>query len=88
MSAYQIYVKSNSARVRRENPGLGLGEVMKKLGEEFRDVKARKLEENESPNEPIVGSAAVDDDELELSNGEQDDSADEMFKKLDLLKLA
>ena len=60
---------------------------MKKLGEEFRDVKARKLEENESSNEPLVGSAAVDDDELEL-DGENNDSADEMFKKLHLLKLA
>ena len=68
-----------------ENPGLGLGEVMKKLGEEFRNVKARKLEEEESSNETIAGSAAAHD-ELEL-DVQQDDSADEMFKKLDLLKL-
>lgn len=80
MSAYQIYVKGNSARVRRENPGLGLGEVMKKLGEEFRDVKARKkVEEKES-------SVPVDDDELEL-DGDQDDGVNDVFKKFDLLKL-
>ena len=76
LSAYQIYVKSNSARVRRENPGSGLGEVMKKLGEEFRDVKARKkVEEKES-------SVAVDD-ELELDG----DGVNDVFKKFDLLKL-
>ena len=64
---------------------MGLGEVMKKLGEEFRDVKARNLEEKEGSNEPVVGSATIDD-ELEL-DGDQDDSVDDMFKKLDLLKL-
>lgn len=58
---------------------------MKKLGEEFRGVKARKLEKEESSTEPMVRSAAVND-ELELE-GEQDDSADEMFKRLDLLNL-
>ena len=66
--------------MRRENPGLGLGEVMKKLGEEFRDVKARKkVEEKES-------SVPVDDDELEL-DGDQDDGVNDVFKKFDLLKL-
>ena len=58
---------------------------MKKLGEEFRGVKARKLEKEEGSTAPMVGSAAVND-ELELE-GEQDDSADEMFKRLDLLNL-
>ena len=58
---------------------------MKKLGEEFRDVKARKLEEKESLKEPIVEIAALND-ELKL-DGDQDDSADDVFKKLDLLRL-
>ena len=58
---------------------------MKKLGEEFRGAKERELEEKESSNEAIIGSAAVHD-EIELDD-DLDDSADDMFKELDLLKL-
>ena len=86
LSAYQAYVKSHCARVRKENPGMGLGEVMKRLGEEFREIKARRSAEsvdNEESREVVI----VDDDDEEVEVSERDDSTDDVVRKLDFLTL-
>lgn len=91
MSAYQAYVKSNCKRVRRENPGWGLGEVMKRLGEDFRQ---QKLREKEDVRKKIEGTVTVvDDDENEdglggtVGGGGLDGTTDDVVKKLDFLNL-
>ena len=87
LSAYQTYVKSHCARVRRENPGIGLGEVMKRLGEEFREIKARKSAESvdsEEGREILV----IDDDEEDVAVSGRDDSTDDVVRKLDFLSLS
>ena len=81
MSAYQAFVKSNSARIRRENPGLGLGEVMKRLGEEFREMKARNAAERGNVKENLKEIVEIDD------VFEGDDSTDDVAKKLDFLRI-
>ena len=86
MSAYQSYVKSNSARIRQEYPGIGLGEVMKKLGEEFRGLKARKLKETEDLEN--VGAVDVIVEDLDGSEKDRDASTDEVVRKLDFLSLS
>jgi hypothetical protein len=49
-SDYQIFVKDNFQRVKRENPGLGLGGLVAILGKEYRDRKsgAAKTENSSS----------------------------------------
>lgn len=84
LSAYQAYVKSHCARVRRENPGMGLGEVMKRLGEEFREIKARRSAENVD-NEESREVVVVDHDDVAVSG--RDDSTDDVVRKLDFLNL-
>ena len=86
ISAYQSYVKSNSARIRQENPGIGLGEVMKKLGEEFRGMKARKLKEIEDLEN--VGAVDVIVEDLDGSKRDRDVNTDEVVRKLDFLSLS
>ena len=86
-------MKDNCARIRRENPGLGLGEVMRKLGEEFREVK-RKAEAQEGERTILgekiesTGDDHISDinDEHE-SNHNRDPGTDEMVRKLDFLNL-
>lgn len=85
LSAYQAYVKSNCARIRRENPGMGLGEVMKRLGKEFREMKAGNVAERRTVNAPVNEIVEMDGDaELVF---ERHDSTDDMVKKLDFLSL-
>lgn len=86
ISAYQSYVKSNSARIRRENPGIGLGEVMKKLAEEYREYKVRKLKETEDLENIVAVDVIVED--LDGSKQDRDASTDEVVRKLDFLNLS
>lgn len=72
MSDYQRFVKGNFGRVKGENPWAGVGEVMKRLGEEFRRTKAER--------EGSVQEAVVVDKEDEVG-------ADDVVKKLDFLNL-
>ena len=85
LSAYQAYVKSNSARIRSENPGIGLGEVMKRLGEEFRQMKAQKSEQGARDEEASEDVTVVE--KGNLIGSDQDDDVDDVVKKLDILYL-
>ena len=87
LSAYQAYVKSHCARVRKENPGIGLGEVMKRLGEEFREIKARKSAENVDSEESGEVVVIDDDDEEDVAGSRRDDGTDDVVRKLDFLNL-
>jgi len=84
LSDYQRFVKSNFARVKAENPGVGVGEVMRRLGEEFRRLKAegRVREGEKGKREEIVVS---DDDEEE--GEEEKGGMNDVVRKLDFLNL-
>ena len=86
LSRYQAYVKSNCGRVRRENPGLGLGEVMKRLGEEFREPKAKKSGDRGENDRKVVEEIETCDVEGDRGYS-QDDSADCVARQLDFLHL-
>ncbi len=94
LSEYQRFVKGNFARLKAENPGVGVGEVMRRLGEEFRSLKAegRVGEENKGRvgegekgrREIVVVDDDDDDDEREVEEGGMND----VVRKLDFMNLA
>jgi hypothetical protein len=58
LSEYQVFVKENFARVKREGDGRSHGEVMEVLGKEYREGKA-KSGQKESNLESIVKEMEV-----------------------------
>ena len=44
---YRAFVKANYAVVKKENPQLGMGEVMKEIGRRFRECKEKRRGQNE-----------------------------------------
>jgi len=47
VSGYQVFVKANFQRVRKENAGASHGVVMETLGRRYREEKARKTNSSE-----------------------------------------
>jgi len=43
-SGYQVFVKANFQRIRKENAGASLGVVMEMLGKLYREEKARNID--------------------------------------------
>ena len=91
LSEYQRFVKGNFARLKAENPGVGVGEVMRRLGEEFRSLRAEgrvgeerkgRGGEGEKGRREIV--VVDDDDEREVEDGGMND----VVRKLDFMNLA
>ena len=64
-SEYQVYVKEHLGRLRRENPGLEMGEVMRLVGEAYRTEKRRKA--NVTTTGPVGSS--LDDGVEQLVEG-------------------
>lgn len=86
-SEYQMFVKVNFGKVEAENPGMGLGEIMKKVGEAFRKMKAEKDAAGGVADGERDGSAEIvvlDDGVEEL---EDEGEADDVVRKLDFLSL-
>ncbi|MCJ1249445.1 hypothetical protein MMC30_006669 [Trapelia coarctata] len=78
-SAYQVYVKTHYARVKRENPALGMGEIMVLLGKGYREEKARVLaeeaevaEEGGKKEEVEVGEEVVEVEVWSEGTGDRD----------------
>lgn len=92
MSEYQRFVKENFGRVRGKMKGLGVGDVMKRLGEEFRRMKAENVvgegdqgwkERAREGSEDVV--VIIDDDEGDETEDEK--GLEEVARKLDFLSL-
>lgn len=82
LSEYQRFVKGNFARLKVENPGVGVGEVMRRLGEEFRRLKAEgKVGEGGKGRREIV----VDNDDER--GGKEEGGINDVVRKLDFLNL-
>lgn len=82
LSEYQRFVKGNFARLKVENPGVGVGEVMRRLGEEFRMLKAEgRVGEGGEERRKVV--ADNDDERGEKEEGGMND----VVRKLDFLNL-
>ncbi|KAL8784453.1 MAG: hypothetical protein Q9213_003976 [Squamulea squamosa] len=79
MSEYQKFVKGNFARVKRERPEMGMGEVMAALGREFREGK-------EKPKGEVV---VLSDDGPKTTErcGDEETGLDSIVRKLDFLEL-
>jgi len=94
-SAYQIYVKTHYATVKKENPTLGMGEIMVLLGRGYREEKARRVvvEEAGEDNggEVVVVSDGEGDENEEIGGlgggGVGDGDLDGVARKLDFLSL-
>lgn len=84
LSEYQRFVKGNFARLKAENPGVGVGEVMRRLGEEFRSLKAEgRVGEGDKRKVEEVVVVDDDDDEREEEAGRMND----VVRKLDFMNL-
>ena len=89
LTEYQRFVKANFGRVKGETSGSGVGEVMKRVGEEFRKIKAQGrveealgggTEKREGSEEAVF---VVDDgEEVQDERG-----PDDVVRKLDFLSL-
>ena len=77
-SKYQEFVKKEHERVRAENPGKGLGEIMAILGKEFRESQKYVANLKE-----LREGAASNDTAQAIEGGELDDVA----RKLHFLEL-
>jgi len=85
LSEYQRFVKSNFGRLKAENPGVGVGEVMRMLGEEFRRLKAEgRAGEGVKGEKGRRGEVVVDDEEER--EGEEP-GLNDVVRKLDYLNL-
>lgn len=89
---YQRFVKSNFGRLKAENPGVGVGEVMRRLGEEFRRLKAEgrvgdgeKGRVGEGDKRKVAEVVIVDDDDDERE--EEAGRMNDVVRKLDFLNL-
>ncbi|KAL8862574.1 MAG: hypothetical protein Q9178_001072 [Gyalolechia marmorata] len=78
-SEYQEFVKANFARLKREKPGMSMGEVMAALGKEFREAKEKRKDEVVVPVDevPKVGGRRADENA----------DLESVMRKLDFLEL-
>ena len=89
VSGYQAYVKEHYGRVREENQGLGMGELMVLLGRGYREEKARR--ERERDGDGFLEDKRGDEEGKE---GERPDGVawikeglDSVARKLDFMSL-
>ncbi|KAL8818372.1 MAG: hypothetical protein Q9191_007957, partial [Dirinaria sp. TL-2023a] len=91
LSEYQRYVKENFGRVKKEMEGAAVGEVMKKVGESFRLMKANGrlqivgVEGDDVSSPKKILESTLEADEREKVQAEGD--ADDVVRKLDFLSL-
>ncbi len=86
LSEYQEFMKVNFARVRRENEGVSQSEVMKELGKEFREMKA-KMGEARSGSAEVAIVEDSEEEDGKRSRGGEGGAMDDVARKLEFLKL-
>jgi predicted SprT family Zn-dependent metalloprotease len=82
VSEYQMFVKENMKRVRKENPGSPQKEIMGLLGKRYQEYKASKLKGNEKETASVSIGELVGSKE-----GTPDEGVAFVARKLDFLEL-
>lgn len=78
---YQEYVQKHFARVRSENPTLGMAGWMVELGRGFREERAKGLDPAGVMGESVSEGVVIH------QNKEEDETMDSVARKLDFLSL-
>ena len=60
---YRSFVKANYAVVKKENPQLGMGEVMREIGKRFRESRERSIREKEMVRVDVQEVKAVEEED-------------------------